>query len=107
MDWKYENNKIYSVDEKGDLMAEATFTHKNNGEIDIDHVYVNPVLRGKGVAGKIMEVMVNYLRENKLKTTATCSYANGWFKKNEEEYSDVISKDMWDQPIACRINGKH
>lgn len=107
MDWKYENERIYSVDEKGELMAEATFTHKKNGEIDIDHVYVNPILRGKGVAGKIMLVVVDYLREKGLKATATCSYANGWFKKNEELYSDIISNDIWNEVAACKIDGKH
>jgi predicted GNAT family acetyltransferase len=107
MDWKYENERIYSENEKGELMAEATFVHQKNGEIDIEHVYVNPILRGKGVAGEIMEVVVNYLREKELKAIATCSYANGWLKKHEELYSDIISKDMWNQAASCKINGKH
>jgi predicted GNAT family acetyltransferase len=37
MDWKYENGRIYSTDEKGELMGEATFIRKENGEMDIDH----------------------------------------------------------------------
>lgn len=107
MDWKYENERIYSVDEKGELMAEATFVHNKNGEINIDHVYVNPVLRGQGVAGKIMVAVVDYLRQKNLKVTATCSYANEWFKKNAELYDDVISKNIRDEVTACKIDGKH
>ena len=34
MDWKYENGRIYSTDEKGELMCEATFIRKENGEMD-------------------------------------------------------------------------
>lgn len=107
MNWKYEEERIYSVDENEELMAEATFTHKENGEIDINHVYVSPVLRGKGVARKTMEVVANYLREKDLKATASCSYANGWFRMHEELYSDVMSKDIQEQPAVCKIDGKH
>lgn len=107
MDWKYEKERIYSNDEKGELMAEVTFKHKENGEVNIDHVYVNSILRGKGIASEAMLVMVDYLRKEGLRATATCSYANGWFKKNEEMCADVISKSLGDAPIACEISGKH
>lgn len=60
MDWKYEDGRIYSEDEKGELMAETTFDYKDNGEINIDHTYVNPILRGHGVAGKMMLVVADY-----------------------------------------------
>ena len=56
MEWNYENGRIYSTDEKGELMCETTFIRKENGEMDIDYTYVNLVLRGQGVAGKMMEV---------------------------------------------------
>lgn len=107
MDWKYEIGRICSADEKGELMAETTFLYKNNGEIDIDHTYVNPILRGQGVAGKMMLVVAEYLKKEGLKATATCSYANIWLKKNEGLYSDIISKDMDDQTMACKISGNH
>lgn len=107
MNWIYENERIYSIDEKGELMAEVTFIHKKNGDINIDHVYVNPILRGNGVAGKAMLVVVDYLRKEGFKATATCSYASTWFKKHEDLYLDVIAKDMGDQVVACKINGKH
>lgn len=52
MDWKYENGRIYSVDQNNELMAEATFVVQENGVVVIDHTYVNPVLRGQHVAEK-------------------------------------------------------
>ena len=107
MDWNYEDGRIYSEDEKGELMAETTFVYKDNGEIDIDHTYVNPILRGQGVAGKMMVVVADYLKKEGFKATATCSYANIWLKKNEELYLDIISKDLDDQALSCKINGKH
>lgn len=104
MDWKYEEGRIYSVNEKGDLMAEATFKLKENGESDIDYTYVNPSLRGQGIAGKLMEAVAQYLRGKGLKTTATCSYANIWLRRNSEFYSDIISKDLDNEAIACKID---
>ncbi len=107
MDWKYENGRIYSVDESNELMAETTYSLKSNGEVDINHTYVNPILRGKGTAGEMMEVVADYLRTKSLKATATCPYANVWFKKHQEAYSDIISKDLDNEATACKIDGKH
>ncbi len=107
MNWKFEDGRIYGTDENNELMAEATFVLKKNGEVDIDHTYVNPVLRGQGVAGKMMEVVAGYLRQKGLKATASCPFANSWLKKNRELYADILSKDFDEDAPACKIEGKH
>ena len=80
MDWKYENGRIYSVDQNNELMAEATFVVQENGVVVIDHSYVNPVLRGQQVAGNMMEVVSDYLR--------------AWLEKHRESPADVIAPNM-------------
>jgi hypothetical protein len=107
MDWKYENGRIYSTSENGELMCETTFIRKENGEMNIDHTYVNPVLRGQSVAGKMMEVVAEYFRKEGIKTSATCSYANVWLKRHEKQYQDILSEDTYDQAVACKIDGNH
>ena len=107
MNWEYEDGRIYSVDENNELMAEATYSLKANGEVDIYHTYVNPILRGKGIAGEMMEVVAEYLRTKSMKATATCPYANVWFRKHQEAFSDIISKDLDNESTACKIDGKH
>lgn len=107
MEWKYENGRIYSLSEDNELLAEVTYADKENGVVDINHTYVNPVLRGKGVAGTLMELVTEHLRKHSLKATASCSYANEWLKKHREEYSDIISADIDNEAIACKIDGKH
>ena len=107
MNWKYEDRRVYATDEKGELMCEATFVRKENGELDIDHTYVNASLRGQGMAGEMMVVVAEYLRKKGLKASATCSYANIWLKRHEELYSDILSKDIDDEAAACKINAKH
>ncbi len=107
MDWKFEEGRVYSTDEKGELLAEATFVRKNNGEVDIDHTYVSPLLRGQGVAGKMMAVVAGYFREKGVKTTASCSYAHDWLQKNREAYADIISAGLEEMNPACKVDGRH
>jgi predicted GNAT family acetyltransferase len=94
MDWIFENGRIYSVNENSELLAETTFVLQKNREVNIDRTYVNPALRGQGVAGKMMGVVAEFLKERGLKATATCSYAVSWLKKHKELYSDIISNDF-------------
>ena len=107
MNYQYEENKIYAVDEKGELLVKADLSAAGEGIIDITHVYANPALRGQGVAGQLMEAVVEYLRKNHLKAVASCSYANSWFQKNKDRCADVIVAGGEQMPVACRIDGQH
>lgn len=90
MDWKYEDGRIYSINDKKELMAEVTFVPIGDNEVNINHTFVNPLLRGQGVAGELLQLLAEHLREKGLKATASCSYANSWLEKNKEAYSDII-----------------
>jgi predicted GNAT family acetyltransferase len=107
MDWKNEEGRIFSENENGELMAEATYEVMENGELNIEHTFVNPSLRGQGIADKMMVEVAMYLRKSGKKAIATCTYADLWFKKNEEKYADVISNDFGNQETGCKIDGRH
>lgn len=107
MDWKYEAGRIYSTDDKGEVMAEATFVYLENGNVDIDHTYVNPVLRGQGVAGQLMEAVAQYLKEKGVKATATCFYANDWLTKHADQYGSLFPEGVSEKAPSCKIDGKH
>ncbi|NCC69744.1 MAG: N-acetyltransferase [Clostridia bacterium] len=94
MNWNYENGRIYSIDEKNELMAEATYVPVGNATVDINYTYVNPILRGQGVAGQMMEAVAQRLRKDGLRAVASCSYANAWLQKHRDSYPDVISGDL-------------
>lgn len=106
MDWIYEEGRVYYEDDTKKILAEAVLAAKENGEVDIEHVYVDASLRGQGVAGKLMEAVAEYLRANKIKAVASCPYANTWLTKNKEKYEDIISDDF-NGASACRIDGRH
>lgn len=107
MEWKYEKGRIFSVDENGGLISEITYNQKSTGVVNVNHVYVKPTLRGRGIAGKSMEVLVDYLRKENLKATATCSYANMWLRRNANKCSDIIADELVGEQMACSIEGKH
>lgn len=107
MNWNYKENQILSLDNNGEIISEVDFVKMNNNTVDIEHVYVRPEFRGQGVSDQTMLTVVDYLKENNLKAIASCSYANHWFRKNEDICEDVIAAEMKSQPVACKIDGKH
>ena len=55
-----ENRIIYQQD--GQTLAEITFPAFEEGVVNIDHTFVDPVLRGQGVAGQLMQHTADALR---------------------------------------------
>lgn len=91
MEFQIEDGRIFNVNEQNEVMAEATYVYLSDGVVDIDHTYVSPVLRGQGIAGKLMETLAAELRAKGLKATASCSYAEVWLEKNRAAYQDIIA----------------
>ena len=91
MDFKQEESKIYLNDDNNHMIAVVTFPKVSEGVVNLDHTFVDPSLRGQGVAGKLMEAAVAYFRSNNLKVKPTCSYAVKWFSEHTE-YEDVLEK---------------
>lgn len=106
MNWKYEDGCIACTDDRGELLAEITYERAANGDIIIDHTYVQPALRRQGMADKLMTAVAGYLRQEGLKASATCSYANYWLKRHKKTYPDIIAEDMEGQAVACKITGR-
>lgn len=71
------------------VVAEVTFPALDEETVDVNHTFVDDVLRAQGVAGKLMEELVHDLRQSGRKAVLTCSYAIKWFE-NHPEYQDVI-----------------
>ena len=74
-------HSIKSKDENGKILAEITFPENEPGIFTIDHTYVSETLAGQGVAGKLVQMAVDQIREQGGEIRATCPYASGWLKK--------------------------
>lgn len=97
MNFITENDRIYATDPSGKIVAEVTFPTKD-GVSTIDHTFVDPSLRGEGIAGKLVKLAADKILAEGNKIAATCSYAVAWFKRHPE-YQLVCSG-----PEACRID---
>lgn len=84
MDFKHNENQIALYSETGDLLAEITFPYVDENTVDVNHTFVDASLRGQGIAGKLMQELVDELEKRRLKAVPTCSYAQGWFEKHGE-----------------------
>lgn len=91
MDFKYESDRIYLENEKGECIAEVTFPKISEEKVDINHTFVDSSLRGQGVADKLLTALAADLKTKNKKAVTSCSYAVDWFKKHPE-YNDLTDK---------------
>lgn len=82
MNFKIESNRIFKEDENGKIIAEITFPETEKGVFCIDHTFVDDSLRGHGVAGQLVQLAVDKIKEQGGKVTAACSYAQHWLEKH-------------------------
>lgn len=91
MDFKIEKNRIYFEDENGKLLAELTYRDIDDTTVNINRTFVDSSLQGKGIAGELMNTVVDELEKNGKHAVPTCSYAVKWFEKNKE-YSNLLAE---------------
>lgn len=85
-----QNNKFYIRCDNLDL-GYIEFLEKDH-VISINKVVVGESFRGQGIAGKLMEQIVNIADEKNKKIRPICSFAVSWFEKNKN-FRHVLAKD--------------
>jgi hypothetical protein len=60
------------------------------GLIEIPHVETPAAARGGGMAGRLMEGLVEHVRADHLKLVPACPYAAAWLKRHPE-HADVLA----------------
>lgn len=84
MDFIYEPNRIFLKNEEGKLLAEIEMTPLDDDTVDICRTFVDDSLRGHGMASKLTEAAVHYLKSQNKKIVASCSYVEKWLKDHKE-----------------------
>ena len=92
MEFTKTNNGFVKYDENGRVIAEITYATTSNPNVVVaDHTFVDSSLRGQGVAGKLLDVLVKDMADQNKKIKASCSYV---VKKFQEDSSfDFINAD--------------
>lgn len=91
MDFIYQPNRIYSVNETGKVVAEVIFPGRSEKAVEITHTFVDDSLRGQGIAGQLMQAVTEELRREKKKAYPSCSYAVKWFETHPEA-ADILAE---------------
>lgn len=89
MEYIIKNDSIILKDEEGKKVAEVLFPLLREGVVKITHTFVDPSLRGQGIASKLLDMLVAELRKNGAKAIAKCPYAISYFLKHPED-NDVL-----------------
>ena len=89
MEFKKGNHNIYLGNSEQDYSAIIEYKEVGDSVLDVYHTLVKPELEGQGIAGKLVEEIVKYARENNYKLVGSCSYADHKFK-TVKEYQDVV-----------------
>ena len=55
------------------------------GRLDFEHVEVPVTLRGRGLAGRIVEAACRHAREAGARVIPTCPYVVWWFRQHPEQ----------------------
>ena len=85
MKFIHERNRVYANNDRGEMVAEVTFPDLADGSVVIDHTYVDPLLRGKGMASALLEEAYAEIKSQGRRVRASCPYAVAWFKKHSEK----------------------
>lgn len=101
MEYTVERNRILGTRD-GKVLAEITFPETGPGVVTIDHTWVDPSLRGQGVAGQLVRKAADALQSTGRRARVTCSYARTWFEHHPEAAG--VLEDGWEaDPAACRL----
>lgn len=70
--------------------VEAELTYRQSGErMVIDHTGVPQPIAGRGIAGKLVQVALEYARARGWRVVPACSYAATWIERHPE-YAGLV-----------------
>ena len=78
-----EHRVVYTAEDRE--LAFVTFPAFGEGVVNIDHTFVDPSLRGQGMADKLVRAALEQIRKNGGTPAATCTYAVSWLEKHPEQ----------------------
>jgi predicted GNAT family acetyltransferase len=79
--------------EEGEKQVAEMAIGITGNNLTVYHTEVSELLKGQGVAAKLLAAMVAYAREHKLKVIALCPYVNAQFTRHPEQYVDIWNRN--------------
>jgi len=91
MEIKHNDNGqkgAFYIELTGKRVGEMTYVWSGPDKIIVDHTEIGEELKGKGAGRLLLERVVQFAREKKIKILPLCPFAAAQFEKTPE-YSDV------------------
>lgn len=89
MEFKKTEGRIYKEDENGEEIAVITYKPISDDVVDANHTFVDPSLRGQGIAEKLVESLVEVMEKEGKKIKPGCPYVEELFKRKPEKYDHI------------------
>ncbi len=92
MEFLKGENRFYQENEDGDLIAEITYKVVDENTVDADHTFVDPSLRGQGIAEQLVDRLVAEMETEGKKILPTCPYVVKLFERKEDKYGHIAAQ---------------
>ncbi len=91
MEIKQGTNKFYVGNSENDFEAEITYQDLDGKTLVVDHTFVDPSLRGQGIARKLVDVVIEKARSEEKVIDPVCPYVKDVMTKDESTH-DILKK---------------
>lgn len=92
MQFQHDDNgqqgEFFTLNDAGKRIAEISYVWSGEDKIIANHTWVDDALRGHGVARQLLDVLVEFARQKRLKIVPTCSYVDVMFRR-DKSFADV------------------
>lgn len=93
MEFLREDHMIVVRDDKGEIIAQIDYTDTDDPNVvEADHTFTSNVLRGQGVAGKLLTELVADMEAAGKKIMPVCSYVLKKFDEEPETYGHIDAR---------------
>ena len=89
MDFEKVKGRIFKENENGDTLAEITYKYVGEDIALATHTFVDPSLRGGGVAEELVDALVTEMEVQGKKIKPVCPYVVMLFKRKPDKYGHI------------------
>lgn len=80
----------FFIEENGKRLAEMVYVMAGPQKMIIEHTEVDESLKGKGAGAKLLEALVEFVRQEEIKVIPLCPFAKANFNKRTD-LQDVLN----------------
>ncbi|GGI42359.1 GNAT family N-acetyltransferase [Mammaliicoccus stepanovicii] len=91
MEIKQGHHKFYVGESEEQFDAEITYQDLGDNVLVVDHTFVDPSLRGKGIARKLVDVVIDKARAESKVIDPVCPYVKEVMNHDQSTH-DVLKK---------------